>query len=76
MLNIPSPTGEYAVGTFTFTATTDRAEILAPGTKRLVPARVYYPVTKESVEGMSRARYTFISCHWPSATSFGRFQRR
>ena len=57
MLNIPSPTGEYAVGTFTYTIHTDREEILAPGTKRLVPVRVYYPVTKDSVEGMSKAKY-------------------
>lgn len=57
MLNIPSPTGEYAVGTFTYTVHTDREEILAPGTKRLVPVRVYYPVTKDSVEGMSKAKY-------------------
>lgn len=57
MLNIPSPTGEYAVGTFTHTIYTDREEILAPGSKRVVPVRVYYPVTKESVEGMSKAKY-------------------
>ena len=56
MLNIPSPTGEYAVGTFTHTIYTDREEILAPGSKRVVPVRVYYPVTKESVEGMSKSK--------------------
>ena len=56
MLNIPTPTGEYAVGTFTHTIYTDREEILAPGSKRVVPVRVYYPVTKESVEGMRKAK--------------------
>ena len=57
MTKLPSPTGRYAVGTFTFTVHSDREEILAPGSKRLVPARVYYPVSKASVEGMKRARY-------------------
>ena len=57
MSNKPLPTGEYAVGTFTHTIYTDREEVLAPGTKRTVPVRVYYPVAKESVEGMSKVRY-------------------
>jgi len=57
MVNKPSPSGEYAVGTFTHTIRTDRDEVLAPGTKRTVPVRVYYPVLKASVEGMSKIRY-------------------
>lgn len=57
MTNKPVPTGEYAVGTFTHTIYTDREEALAPGTKRNIPVRVYYPVLKESVEGMSKVRY-------------------
>ena len=39
MTKRPSPTGEYAVGTFTYTVYTDREEALEPGTKRKVPAR-------------------------------------
>ena len=57
MLNKPSPTGEYAVGTFTYTVYNDREEVIYPGTKRSIPARVYYPVSKESVVGMDKARY-------------------
>lgn len=57
MLNKPLPTGEYAVGTFTYTVYNDRDEVLVPGTKRSVPVRVYYPVTKDSVEGLNKARY-------------------
>lgn len=53
----PIPTGEYAVGTFTYTVYNDRDEIRAPGTKRSVPVRVYYPVSKEAVKGMEKARY-------------------
>ena len=57
MVNRPAPTGEYAVGTFTHTIYTDREEVLCPGTKRIVPVRVYYPVTKASVEGMDKIKY-------------------
>ena len=57
MANNPKPTGEYAVGTLTHTIYTDREEVLAPGTKRNIPVRVYYPVLKESVEGLSKAKY-------------------
>ena len=53
----PLPTGAYAVGTETFTVYTDREELRAPGTQRRVPVRVYYPASKESVAGMSKARY-------------------
>ena len=57
MVKRPAPTGEYAVGTFTHTIYTDREEVLFPGTKRIVPVRVYYPVTKASVEGMDKIKY-------------------
>ena len=55
----PVPTGEYAVGTFTYTVYNDREETMycAPGTMRSIPVRVYYPVKKESVEGLPKARY-------------------
>lgn len=57
MVNKPAPSGEYAVGTFTHTIHTNRDEVLNPGTKRSVPVRVYYPVLKTSVEGMSKIKY-------------------
>ena len=57
MSNKPVPTGEYAVGTFTYTVFDDREEVLFPGKMRSVPARVYYPVSKDSVKCMSKARY-------------------
>ena len=53
----PVPTGPYAVGTMTYTVYTDREEARAPGTRRSVPVRVYYPVHKTSVQGMAKARY-------------------
>ena len=53
----PSPTGPFAVGTTTYTVYTHREELRAPGTKRCVPVRVYYPADKASVNGMSQARY-------------------
>ena len=53
-MSVPKPTGEYAVGTFTYTVKDDREETLAPGSMRSVPCRVYYPVYKESVEGLSK----------------------
>lgn len=57
MTDRPHPTGEYAVGTFTFTVYNDREEVLVPGTMRSIPARVYYPVSRSSVEGMTKAKY-------------------
>lgn len=47
----PKPTGEYAVGTFTYTVYNDRAEVLEGHQEemRSVAARVYYPISKESV---------------------------
>lgn len=58
-VKIPLPTGEYAVGTFTYTVYNDREETLycAPGTMRSIPVRVYYPSAKESVKGLPKARY-------------------
>ena len=55
----PRPTGEYAVGTLTYTVYNDREETMynAPGTMRSVPVRVYYPAEKTSVEGLPKARY-------------------
>ena len=54
----PKPTGEYAVGTFTYTVYNDREETMynALGTMRSIPVRVYYPTSKESVEGLPKAR--------------------
>lgn len=57
MTRRPAPTGEYAVGTMTYTVYDDRDEVLAPGTKRSIPARVYYPVDKASIQGMNKLRY-------------------
>ena len=59
VINKPLPTGEYAVGVFTYTVHNDREETMynALGTMRSIPVKVYYPVTKESVEGLSKARY-------------------
>ena len=55
----PVPKGEYAVGTMTYTVCNDRAETMYcnPGGSRSIPARVYYPVRKESVEGLQKAQY-------------------
>ena len=59
MFQKPMPTGEYAVGTFTYTVYNDREETMynAIGTKRSIPVKVYYPVTKESVKELPKARY-------------------
>ena len=54
IMKIPMPTGEYAVGTFTYTVKDDREDVMAPGTMRSVAARVYYPVLKESVKGLKK----------------------
>ena len=50
----PKPTGQYAVGTFTYTVYDDREEVLPAGGMRSVAARVYYPMLKESVEGLPK----------------------
>ncbi|MBR4759243.1 MAG: hypothetical protein IK078_03730 [Lachnospiraceae bacterium] len=57
MANKPVPTGKYAVGTITYTVYNDREEVLAPGTMRSVPARVYYPCEKAAVQGRAKSRY-------------------
>ncbi len=47
----PNPTGEYAVGTKTFS-------IKDPGEGlRSIASRLYYPVDKEHVEGLEKAEY-------------------
>ncbi len=55
----PVPTGEYAVGTFTYTVYNDREEKMynAIGSERSIPVKVYYPAAKESVERLPKARY-------------------
>lgn len=58
-LNKPLPTGEYAVGVLSYTVKNYREETMynALGTKRSIPVKVYYPVAKESVTGLPKARY-------------------
>ena len=52
----PKPTGEYAVGTRTFTVYNTRKDVLdKKGAMRHVPARIYYPVTKNATEGVPPA---------------------
>lgn len=55
----PKPTGEYAVGTLTYTVFNDRPEILKEheGEMRSVAARVYYPAPKEAVLNLKKERY-------------------
>ena len=55
-MNIPIPTGEYAVGTFTYTVKDDRPEKLNPSVMRSVASRVYYPVEKDLTAGCTRAK--------------------
>ena len=52
---LPKPTGDYAVGTFTYTVQNDREETLPRGGMRSVAARVYYPILKESVRDLPKA---------------------
>ncbi len=59
--NLPKPTGEYAVGTFTYTVKDHRKEVLRDILKddslpemRSVACRVYYPVLKDSVKGLDK----------------------
>ena len=47
----PKPTGEYAVGTLTYTVANDREELLRPGTMRSVACRAYYPAPKSETAG-------------------------
>ena len=59
--NLPKPSGEYAVGTFTYTIIGHRREVLNDLPKtgnipemRSVACRVYHPVLKSSVEGREK----------------------
>ena len=56
-MNMPLPTGRYAVGTFTYTVMNDRPEALEPSVMRSVASRVYYPVPKDRVQGCAKAKY-------------------
>ena len=55
----PVPTGEYAVGVFSFTVKNDREETMynAIGSQRSVPVKVFYPAMKEAVKELPKARY-------------------
>ncbi len=55
--NPPRPSGEYAVGTFTYTVKDDREEILKPSAMRSVACRVYYPALKTDTAGCKKAAY-------------------
>ena len=55
-MTIPVPTGEYAVGTFTYTVQDDRPEALDPSKMRSVASRVYYPIPKDRVKGCTKAK--------------------
>ena len=50
----PKPTGEYAVGTTTYTIKEHRPEVMPAGGMRSIAARVYYPVLKESVKELPK----------------------
>ena len=54
----PVPTGEYSVGTRTFTVYNTRKETLDKkgDSMRHVSARIYYPVLKDSVKGFEKAK--------------------
>ena len=59
-MNITLPkyiSGEYAVGTECFTVIdSERKEVLGPGNgNRKIAVRMYYPVSKEMIDGMERA---------------------
>ena len=53
----PKPTGEYAVGTFTYSIMNQREEVLKPGTMRSISARVYYPTEKTAISGLPKSRH-------------------
>ena len=55
-IKVPKPMGEYAAGTLTYTVKDVREEVMKPGTMRSVAARVYYPVRRESVQGLQKTR--------------------
>ncbi|MBP5222943.1 MAG: hypothetical protein J6Z35_07260 [Lachnospiraceae bacterium] len=54
---LPVPSGEYAVGTLTYTIYHDREEKMCQSGMRNIAARVYYPVLKSAVENLPKARY-------------------
>ena len=58
MNNKPKPTGEYAVGTKTFTIYNTRKETLDTkgDSMRHVPARIYYPTSKDATEGLAKGK--------------------
>ena len=56
-INAPVPTGEYAVGTFTYTIKNHRKEVMEPSKMRSIASRVYYPVLKSDVVNLPKARY-------------------
>lgn len=58
MKKYPKPTGEYAVGTKTFTVYNTRKEDLYPDKDlmRHVPARLYYPTYKDKTEGLEHGK--------------------
>ncbi len=53
-IQFPKPTGQFAVGTFTYTIKDHRKEVLPAGGMRSIAARVYYPCTKKSVIGLAK----------------------
>ena len=58
MNNKPMPTGKYAVGTKTFTIYNTRKEALDTkgDSMRHIPARIYYPISKNTTEGLTKAK--------------------
>lgn len=58
MNNKPMPTGKYAVGTKTFTIYNTRKEALDTkgDSLRHIPARIYYPTSKNTTEGLTKAK--------------------
>ena len=52
------PTGKYAVGTKTFTIYNTRKEALDTkgDSMRHIPARIYYPTSKNTTEGLTKAK--------------------
>ena len=58
MNNKPMPTGEYAVGTKTFTIYNTRKETLDTkgDSMRHIPARIYYPTSKDATDGLKKGK--------------------
>lgn len=53
-IRLPKPTGEYAVGTFTYTVRNDRKEVMHQGGMRSVAARVYLRHTEPVYKALFR----------------------